>query len=285
MKKKLRYKKRKSLLYRSNVEYGDWCINHVENCAHGCKYPCYAMIMAKRFGRIKKYSEWLCPILIENALDLLDKEIPKYKDNINFVHLCFMTDPFMVGYPKIHNMTLEIISKLNKSNIKATVLTKGILPKKLINKNRFGINNEYGITLVSLNENFRKRIEPNTAKYRHRIAALKRLNDFGLNTWVSIEPFPTPNIDENTNIEKLLKEISFVNKIVFGKLNYNVVTSKYKNKSKFYEKSAHKVIDFCLKRGIEYHIKFGTTIDNDIETTNIFNESTIQPRFAISTTI
>ena len=33
---------RKTLLYHSGVEYSDFCLNHVEGCSHGCKYPCYA---------------------------------------------------------------------------------------------------------------------------------------------------------------------------------------------------------------------------------------------------
>ena len=40
--------KRKSLLYKTGVEYGDYTINIAEGCSHGCKYPCYAMLMAKR---------------------------------------------------------------------------------------------------------------------------------------------------------------------------------------------------------------------------------------------
>ena len=81
---------RRSLLYKSGVEYADFCLNHVEGCAHGCKYPCYAMQMARRFGRVKTYKDWLKPKLVSNALELLDKEIPLYKGQIKFVHLCFM---------------------------------------------------------------------------------------------------------------------------------------------------------------------------------------------------
>ena len=147
---------RKSLLYKSEVEYADFCINHVEGCAHGCTFPCYAMNLAKRFGRIKTYQDWLKPKLVSNALEILDKEIPKYKDQIKFVHLCFMTDPFMYGFPNVEDLTLKIIERLNKDNIKATVLTKGVYPKALINTKKYGANNEYGITLVSLNEDFKK---------------------------------------------------------------------------------------------------------------------------------
>lgn len=80
---------RKSLLYKTAVEYGDYTINHVEGCAHGCLYPCYAMMMAKRFGKVKTYKQWIKPKIVKNAPELLTKEIPKHKDKIKFVHLCF----------------------------------------------------------------------------------------------------------------------------------------------------------------------------------------------------
>lgn len=271
----LRFKKRKTLLYKTGVEYGDWCLNHVENCAHGCRFPCYAMNMAKRFGRIKSYDDWLHPILVKNTLEILDYEIPKYKGQIKFVHLCFMTDPFMMGYPAIKNMTLKIIEKLNYNGIKATVLTKGILPKELTNK-KFHPENEYGITLISLNEKFREHFEPNTSKYKDRINGLKKLHENGLKTWISMEPFPTPNLDTKQALGALLKSIGFVDKIIFGKLNYNVKCSTFENNKKFYEESAKQVIDFCSKNGIEYHIKFGTQSQDNRVTTNLFKNSNIK---------
>ena len=87
--------KRKTLLYKSEVEYADFCLNHVEGCSHGCKYPCYAYMMKRRCGIVKTYEEWCKPKIVSNALELLDQEIPRYKDKIKYVHLCFSTDPFM----------------------------------------------------------------------------------------------------------------------------------------------------------------------------------------------
>jgi DNA repair photolyase len=78
----VQYIKRKTLLYKTSVEYGDFSLNHVLGCSHGCLYPCYAMMMAKRFGRVKSYEEWIHPRIVENALELLRKEIPKYQDKI-----------------------------------------------------------------------------------------------------------------------------------------------------------------------------------------------------------
>ena len=70
---------RKSLLYKTGVEYGDYTINHVQGCSHGCKYPCYASMLAKRFGTVKTYEEWICPVIVSNTIELLNKELPKLK--------------------------------------------------------------------------------------------------------------------------------------------------------------------------------------------------------------
>ena len=48
---------RKTMLYKTGVEYGDYTMNHVQGCAHGCLYPCYAYMMAKRFGKAKTQEE------------------------------------------------------------------------------------------------------------------------------------------------------------------------------------------------------------------------------------
>lgn len=263
--------KRKSLLYKSEVEYADFCLNHVEGCSHGCTFPCYAFNLAKRFGKVKAYSDWIKPKLVENALELLDQEIPRYKDKIKYVHLCFMTDPFMYKQKEIKDMTLKIIEKLNQNNIRCTVLTKGVYPKVLKDYKKYGSINSYGITLVSLNNEFKKKFEPFSAPYNERIKSLKHLHDNGLKTWVSIEPYPTPNLDNNQNLLKLLNRVSFVDRIIFGKLNYNVISSQFKNNKEFYEQEANKVIEFCKKNNIEYHIKFGTKKEYDKKTEIIFN--------------
>lgn len=271
---------RKSLLYKSGVEYADFSLNHVEGCAHGCMYPCYAFNMAKRFGRVSSYKEWITPKLVGNALEILDKEIPKYKKEIKFVHLCFMTDPFMFKFKEVGDMTLQIIKKLSRNNIRCTVLTKGILPKALTNTDRYGENNDYGITLVSSNERFRKTYEPNSAHFEKRIDALKYLHDKGLKTWVSMEPYPTPNIVEQ-DLLPLLKQVSFVDKIVFGKLNYNVKVRESEGNKEFYENCAHFVVDFCKKYKIDYHIKYGTQEKDNRKTEIIFRKPKILNDFAI----
>jgi DNA repair photolyase len=241
-------------VYKTKVEYGDYTINHIEGCSHGCNYPCYAMLMAKRFGRIKTYEDWISPKLVKNSLELLDAELPRLKNKIGSIHLCFTTDPFMYNIGEVADMSLKIIKKINDFGIKCSVLTKGILPVEL---SEFSKLNSYGITLISLDENFRNKMEPCSAPYMARIESLRKLKEKGFNTWVSIEPYPTPNIIDQ-DILKILGAVDFVDKIIFGRLNYNKMVSEYENSKEFFNKAARAVINFCKNRNIEYHIKNGT---------------------------
>lgn len=245
---------RKSMLYKTGVEYGDYTMNHVLGCSHGCLYPCYAYLMAKRFGKAANYTEWCKPKLVSNTLELLDREIPKLKAKIESVQLCFTTDPFMYGYDEICDMSMAAIKKLNTAGIRCTVLTKGLLPIELAEQSD---KNEYGITLISLDENFRNEIEPGAAPYIDRINAVKALSNKGCKTWISIEPYPTPNIIQQDLLE-ILNKISFTNKIIFGRTNYSKKISAYKDHKNFYNEQANIVINFCNEHNIDYHIKNGT---------------------------
>lgn len=245
------YIERKTMLYKTGVEYGDYTMNFVQGCSHGCNYPCYAFLQKKRFGQVTNYEDWCKPKLVSNTLTLLDQEIPRLKSKIKSVHLCFSTDPFMYGYQKIEDIAITSIKKLNASGIKCTALTKGILPIALAELSK---DNEYGITLVSMDEAYREKMEPGAAPYADRLAALRALHDAGCRTWVSIEPYPTPNLIEQ-NLHDLLEAISFVDKIIFGRTNYSTEVSSYKEHKAYYNKLAAEVIRFCEEREIQYHIK------------------------------
>lgn len=242
---------RKSMLYKTGVEYGDYTMNYIQGCSHGCTFPCYAFAMSKRFGTVKTYNDWIEPVIVSNTIELLNKELPKLKDKIKNVHLCFMTDPFMYGYEDIKKLSLQVINSINLYNIPCHVLTKGILPDELLLTDKI---NCYGITLVSLDEGFREKYEPGTATYKKRIDSLKKMHDSGFKTWVSIEPYPTPNIISQ-DLVKILDSVKFVDKIIFGRLHYNKLVSEYKQYKDYYNECVKIVSEYCKNNKIECHIK------------------------------
>ena len=245
---------RKSLIYKTEVEYGDYTLNHIQGCSHGCKYPCYAYMMAKRFGKVKSYEEWIHPQIVENTMQLLAKELPRFKDKISLLHLCFTTDPFMYGHEDICQLSMQVLQRANAHSVRCSVLTKGILPIELA---ELPLQNEYGITVVSLDDDFIRQYEPGAAPIHDRIAALKALSEKGCKTWVSVEPYPTPNIIKQS-LSNILDAVSFADRIIFGRLNYNKVVSEYKQHKEFYNQCAEQVIQFCKDNQIDYHIKTGT---------------------------
>jgi hypothetical protein len=62
--------------------------------------------MKKRCGVVRSYSKRLKPKIVQNPLDLLDKEITKYSGIIGHVHLSFSPDPFMFGQQEVVELTL-----------------------------------------------------------------------------------------------------------------------------------------------------------------------------------
>ncbi len=233
--------RRKSLLYRSGL--GFWCINHVQGCAHGCRYPCYASLMAKRYGRARNEADWRRPRLAENAVELLERELSRRRERLDVVHLCLTTDPFMVGHPEVTATSLSLIERLNAHGVRASVLTKGLLPLELAGP-RFDRRNVLGISLVSLDEGFRTRFEPGAAPYAGRIAALERLHGAGCRTLVHIEPYPTPNVVKQ-EVRPLLEAVSFVAELYFGGWNYSSLAGAYADRDAFYRAQGRVVRAFC----------------------------------------
>ncbi|MBI4721282.1 MAG: radical SAM protein [Chitinivibrionia bacterium] len=238
---------RKSLLYRSGL--GFYCVNHVQGCGHGCRYPCYAYQMACRHGRAKDYQDWCRPKVVGNAVELLTRELSRMRKRPDSVHLCLTTDPFMKGYPEIRKLSLKIIEVINSYDIPCSILTKGILPVELADQKVFHGANRYGISLISVNERFRMRWEPWAAPYDARIGALKYLHDQGCLTQVHMEPYPTPNLIEQ-DLEDILQRVAFMDSIYFGGWNYNPVTGKFPGRKEFYDRQAEILRHFCATRGI-----------------------------------
>ena len=284
---------RKHMLYKTKVDYrldahgepvNDYAMNHAVGCSHGCKYPCYALISATRFGQVGGYDEWCRPKPVANTIDLLRRELAvKRKEPIKRVHMCFTTDPLpYIGdradceaLEYIRLATMESIAAINDAGIPVTLLTKGELPEPhvkpvsclAIERPRASIpmadlhsDNYYGISLVSLDEDFRKEYEPNAAPFANRLASSKALHDSGCKTWVSIEPWMEPVNYHFKAIDELyscLNAIIFVDRIVFGKRNYSAFKSNPLAEI-YYNKCAKIVREFCSATGIECIIKSGT---------------------------
>jgi len=262
---------RKSMVNASEVEYATHSVNHVLGCKHGCLY-CYAYKMDRRCGRTPSRDDWSDPTIVTNALEIVDRELARPSaSRIDRVHLSFMTDPFMFDaetgqcIEEIAELSIALIRRVNAAGKPVTVLTKGVYPDRLVAAlSDLSPDNQYGITVTSLNNEYVAQWEPKAALPEDRIRSLAALSRAGARTWVSIEPYPTPNIDPTApDLEALLESLRPFDKLVFGKMNYvPAVTAYEKSDPLFYEHAAAVFIAWCEANGKLYHVKRSTPLHN-----------------------
>lgn len=270
---------RKRMLYKSKVEYmsgdGIYTMNHILGCSHGCKYPCYAFTAAKRYGQVETYAEWCRPVAVENALELLERDLNvRRKEPVERVHLCFTTDPFMYQRDDLCELTLRCIGLINGHGVPVTTLTKGMYPFELdpdllIFKGH--PENEYGITFTTVSEEFRKDWEPSASPWHERIAACELMRQRGVKTWASLEPFPALSTcdpdptdegilnDPFRGLQAVLANCAHMERVVFGRWNYNpTMPSDVGDVKEWYARAAERVRRWGETFGVETIIKRGT---------------------------
>jgi len=207
--------------------------NMAYGCPNMCDY-CYVPFIKKGHVRLPK----------ENPIKLVTEQLENGLKPKG-VFLSFATDPFIKVNIK---STMRILEILTHNKIRVATLSKvdGIL----INMNH---PVRTGMTIVSDNDEFSKRFEPNALPNSRRIEILKDIHHIGNYTWVSLEPFVTPNIFEQSLV-KLLSKIDFVDFIIFGKLNYD----KRANNPEFYKKMVTIFDKYCDEQGIRHFVKSET---------------------------
>ena len=136
---------------------------------------------------------------------------------------------------------VQLQQLLNKDN-KVQLYTLDF-PENIFNLDR---KNEFGISLMSLDEDVRNELEPNSPSYLERINCLKDLHDYGFKTFVNIDLHPKI-ILKNNDLNKLLKTISFVDKILIKKSSPDIdpiILNDYHNI----------LVDYCNENYIKYFI-------------------------------
>ena len=88
----------------------------------------------------------------------------------------------------MHKQTRQAIKVLIENELPFTIITKSDLVIRDIDLFKDYKWCRVGVTISSLDERFRRLLEPNTASYPQRIAVLETLKDYGVSNYLSCEP-------------------------------------------------------------------------------------------------
>ena len=167
------------------------------------------------------------------------------------VFMSFATDPFLET--NIMN-TYQLLKLLKDRKIPVAVSTKQVMPARFTPRKLDDFR--HGKTIVSIDKEYRKKHERNSATFDRRIADLQTDKTRGIYVWDSMEPYPVPKIHKQ-DIIKVLEAIKFVDFIIFGKRNYDERANDQEAKE-FYAAVIPQFTDWCKSNNIRYHVKSDT---------------------------
>jgi len=207
---KIKEKKIKSVITKSNLPDADFVLNPYIGCQHACIY-CYADFMKRFTGH--KGEDWGSFVDVKiNAPDTIN---PKSIKKDSLILIGSVTDPYQPLEAK-YKITRGCLEKLLEFQPRLEILTKSPLVLRDLDLLKQFKNLRVGISVGILDENISRKLEPCASSPRRRLETLKKLHEEGIRTYLFISPiFP-----EITNFEGLI-EISrdYVDGVLFENLN------------------------------------------------------------------
>jgi hypothetical protein len=173
------------------LEYAPLACPLYDGCGHGCDYPCY--VHAGGFTRLTREQFDAGATLKKDFIANLRKDAAKYQAAgiTEQVLLSFNTDPY---HPGDTRPTREVLEILIEHGLAFCTLTKGgrrpLRDLDLFRRDR----DAFAVTLISLDDDFCRKMEPKAPLPAARIAGAKRFHEAGIFIWGSIEPVIVPEM-------------------------------------------------------------------------------------------
>ena len=197
----------KAVLVKSVLPASDYVANPYSGCPHRCRY-CYASFMKRFTGHTEEWGTYL------DVKEYDSCKIPKALGG-KTVLLSSVTDPYNPYEVKFHK-SRDILELLVRSDAHVEILSKSDLMVNDIDLLKEFRDLSVGISLNTLDDDFRKDMEPGAPSVKRRLKALEKLHSAGIPTYLFISPiFPYL-----TDIRAILKATAGnIDKVCFENLN------------------------------------------------------------------
>jgi DNA repair photolyase len=207
----------KSALSKSRIEPFDYSISPYVGCEHACVY-CYARFTL-RFRRDKQSAQWGDFVDAKvNAPMVLLKDLRGKPKGLTW--LSAVTDPYQPAEKK-YNLTRTCLEVLLGRKFPIWIQTKSATVLRDLDLiSRFS-EKDVGFTILTLNDDLRKQIEPGASPVDDRVAALADMSEKGIRTFAFVGPILPLLSDSEENLTQLARQLvkSRTSHILFDKLN------------------------------------------------------------------
>lgn len=197
----------KAVLVKSNLPASDYVANPYSGCPHNCRY-CYASFMKRFTGHDEDWGTFI------DIKEYDSCKLPKSLDG-KTVLLSSVTDPYNPYEIRFHK-SRDILELLADTDAHVEILSKSDLMVRDIDLLKQFTNLSVGISLNTLDDSFRRDMEPGAPSVQRRLKALETLHGAGIATYLFISPI-FPYI---TNIRAIIEAAAGnIDKVCFENLN------------------------------------------------------------------
>jgi DNA repair photolyase len=183
-----------------------WTVNPYRGCAMGCRY-CYATYTHEFMGMATPESFHSVVYVKAGAEAETARQLPSIVGRGELIALGAATDPYQPGETdlKVTRRFLEIVAR--HRNVRLGITTKGAvilrdldLLRKIHERSSLGIH----VSLISLDENLLRRLEPWAPPPEVRLEVMRRLRESGLEVGISVAPVLPALTDSEADLDALL---------------------------------------------------------------------------------
>jgi DNA repair photolyase len=188
------------VLQKSGLPDIAYVINPYTGCVHGCVY-CYARFMKRFTGHTEPWGSFLDAKV--NAPDVLKRQLERRREPLkDLVFLSSVTDPYLSAEKK-YRLTRGILEVLLEHQVPISLLTKSDLVLRDLDLLRQFENCSVGLSLMTIDDELAHQFEPRAPSPTHRLQALRKLKENGIETYAFISPY-LPHLSD---IEHLIKSL------------------------------------------------------------------------------
>ena len=175
----------KSALVRSRIPGVDYVVNPYLGCGHGCRY-CYAVFMRK-YSHHHRTAAWGSFVEVKiNIADVLLSELRRKKVPGRAM-LASVCDPYQPVESRVR-LTRKCLEILSEYGWGIDILTRSPLVTRDLDIFSRYPKVTVGLSIPTDDDEVRKVLEPQAPPIGARLAALKKLHEAGIQTWVFVAP-------------------------------------------------------------------------------------------------